>query len=148
MNVNRKLACIMACLMSVSLYGSNDTFPPLEFFVDALIQVESRGDSTAVGDGGKAVGVLQIHPIMVREVNRILNKQGSDKRYEYEDRWSVRSSIEMFHIWRKYYHSNSSYEVMARSWNGGPGGPYSRYTLCYWKKVKNAMLVISASNGL
>lgn len=44
--------------------------------VRALIMVESRGNDSAVGDrhlvGNEAIGALQIRPIMVREVNRIL----------------------------------------------------------------------------
>src|SRR6056300_992993 len=53
--------------------------------VSALILVESRGNDSAIGDrhivGGEAVGALQIRPIMVREVNRILKIQKSDKRF-------------------------------------------------------------------
>ena len=52
--------------------------------VSALILVESRGNDSAIGDrhlvGEEAVGALQIRPIMVREVNRILRIQKSDKR--------------------------------------------------------------------
>ena len=40
----------------------------------AIISVESNGDSSAVGDGGKAVGCMQIHPCVIEDVNRIYNK--------------------------------------------------------------------------
>ena len=47
--------------------------------VNAIIMVESRGNDSAVGDrhlvGNEAIGILQIRPIMVREVNRILRIQ-------------------------------------------------------------------------
>ena len=39
--------------------------------VAALIQIESAGKADAVGDGGKAVGILQMWPIAVREANRV-----------------------------------------------------------------------------
>ena len=44
--------------------------------VKALIQVESSGRDNAHNISEDAVGCLQIRPIMVREVNRILHKQG------------------------------------------------------------------------
>ena len=50
------------------------TYSKWDTFVDAVIYVESRGNDSAVGDNGSAVGCLQIHPIMVREVNRLLAK--------------------------------------------------------------------------
>ena len=80
---------ITVALVSLNTYAQERI--PIEFLVDAMIHVESRGDSTAIGDGGRAVGVLQIHPIMVREVNRILAKNGSDVRYTYDDRYSEKS---------------------------------------------------------
>jgi hypothetical protein len=42
-------------------------------FVAAVIQVESRGNENAYCRKEDAVGCLQIRPIMVREVNRVLN---------------------------------------------------------------------------
>jgi len=112
---------------------------PIDCLVEAIIQVESRGDSTAKGDRGWAVGVLQIWPIMVREVNRIQEKNGSDVRYGYTDRYSVKKSIEMFHIWREYYHSDSDWETIARCWNGGPSGSSHHRTKCYWNKVRREL---------
>ena len=41
-------------------------------FIETMIWNESRGNDSAVGDNGKAVGCLQIHKIMVREVNSCL----------------------------------------------------------------------------
>ena len=56
--------------------------------VDALIMVESSGNPNAYCKKEKAVGCLQIRPIMLREVNRILRKQKSTKRFSLEDRWN------------------------------------------------------------
>jgi hypothetical protein len=89
------------------------------------------------------VGVLQIWPIMVREVNRILEKDGSDLRYGYTDRYSVKKSIEMFYIWRGYYHPNSDWETIARCWNGGPSGHRTSRTYCYWNKVKKELNLLA-----
>lgn len=110
--------------------------------VEALIQVESRGDASAVGDkhlSTPSIGVLQIRPIMVREVNRILKKLKSNKKYKLEDRFSRKKSIQMFMVWKNYYHKNSSIEKIARCWNGGPLGYKRKATLGYWNKVKNEL---------
>ena len=45
-----------------------------EQFVDAVIFVESIDNDSAYNHREKAVGCLQIRPIMVREVNRVLKK--------------------------------------------------------------------------
>jgi hypothetical protein len=111
-----------------------------EELIKAMAFVESGGNPATIGDlnlGTPSVGLLQIRPIMVREVNRILRKQGLDKRFKNSDRKSGDKSIEMFNIWADAYHLNSSYEKMARNWNGGPKGYKKSATSHYWKKVTN-----------
>jgi len=78
--------------------------PTLKYdnLIEALIQVESEGIEDIHGDTGlkegPSVGVLQIRPIMVREVNRILKIQKINKKYRLKDRYSRKKSIEMFNI--------------------------------------------------
>lgn len=112
-------------------------------FIDALIQVESRGRDSVIGDkhikGGEAVGALQIRPIMVREVNRILKIQKSDKRFKLKDRFSREKSIEMFLIWKGYHHSEDNFQTIARNWNGGPKGYKNPRTEKYWAKVQQEL---------
>lgn len=110
--------------------------------VDALIFVESSGNDSAVGDthlGEPSIGVLQIRPVMVREVNRILKLKGTKHRYKLSDRWDRDKSIEMFMIWKEFHHNDSDYEEIARSWNGGPKGPKNPRTYNYWKKVETQL---------
>ena len=107
--------------------------------VEAMIQVESAGKDSAYNASEDAVGCLQIRPIMVREVNRILRKQGDTLRYRLKDRWNREKSLEMFHVWREYHHPNSTDEVTARSWNGGGRGGEMKATIPYWEKVKGHM---------
>ena len=116
--------------------------PEVDDLVNALIMVESNGNDSAVGDthlGEPSIGVLQIRPIMVREVNRILKLKGTDYRYKLKDRWDKERSIEMFLIWKEFHHSDSDYEEIARSWNGGTKGPKNPRTYNYWKKVENQL---------
>lgn len=43
--------------------------------IDALSELESRNNPQAVGDKGKAVGLLQSWPVSVEEANRIIGRQ-------------------------------------------------------------------------
>ena len=100
----------------INILPSQNSTPHL---INALIHVESRGKSDAIGDvhlKTPSIGVLQIRPIMVREVNRILKK-----------------------IWKGYHHKNSSDEVISRCWNGGSLGYKNKSTLQYWGKVKDKL---------
>jgi hypothetical protein len=119
------------------------------YLLEALIQVESRGNQNAVGDrhlSRPSVGVLQIRPIMVKEVNRILKKLKAKKKYTLEDRYSREKSVEMFYIWQSYHLPDSSDEVIARCWNGGPKGWKRNSTLHYWNKVKNEINNLKSNN--
>ena len=62
--------------------------------IAALCLVESRGDSHAVGDNGRAIGVLQIHEIMVDEANRLAGCQ----RWSYSDRSDAGQSRQMAYM--------------------------------------------------
>ena len=111
--------------------------------VNAIIMVESRGNDSAVGDrhlvGNEAIGALQIRPIMVREVNRILRIQKIDRKFDLKDRFDRDKSIEMFLIWKDFHHKNSDAETIARNWNGGPNGYKVNRTVKYWNKVKQQL---------
>lgn len=102
----------------------------------AIAMVESGGDPHCrPGDAGQAVGILQIRPIMLRDVNRIVG----ENRYSLDDRRNVRKSVEMFVIHSMHYWPNGGPEQWARAWNGGPQGPQREATAGYWQKVQRAM---------
>ena len=108
--------------------------------IQAMIMVESEGNDSAYCKKEEAVGCLQIRPIMVREVNRILDIQKSElDKYTLEDRWSREKSIEMFHIVNGYHNKNSTYEEIARAWNGGPNWFKKGLTKRYWKRVQKQL---------
>ena len=69
--------------------------------IPAMIQVESLGNDSAIGDthlvGNEAVGALQIRPIMIREVNRILKIQKLEKRF-------TRSLLCSSHDFTNFFH--------------------------------------------
>lgn len=107
--------------------------------IDAIIFKESSGRDDAVGDKGKAVGCLQIHPIMVKEVNRILKIKKSKIRYTNEDRLDRKKSIEMFVIYTNYWTPDWNQELVARRWNGGTDGETKPETEKYWEAVKKIL---------
>ena len=101
----------------------------------AMEWVESRCDTTAIGDNGQAIGVLQIHPVMVDECNRILGRE----EFHLDDRWSRQKSRRMFQVYTAHYSTGESDEVIARRWNGGPTGDNKDATEEYWQKVKKCL---------
>ena len=102
-------------------------------FIPAPVQVESKGNPNALGKNNDR-GILQITPILVKEVNRI-----SGLAYTHDDAWNPEKSIEMFYIITRKYCPEHDFEKMARIWNGGPHGHTKDYTIAYWNKVKNEL---------
>ena len=52
----------------------------LASLIAALIFVESGGNPNAVGDQGRAIGVLQVHRAVVADVNRLYGTQYSHQQ--------------------------------------------------------------------
>lgn len=100
--------------------------------MDAIIQVESEGNSRAVN--GKNCGAMQIRPILVEDCNAILKSRGSSKRYTLNDRFNEKKSREMFVLIMSHYNPSNNIERAIRLWNGGV-----RYTVKgtqgYYNKV-------------
>lgn len=111
---------------------------PKDNLIEAIIYVESRGDTLAHNISEDAVGCLQIRPIMVREVNRLLAKNDIPKVYTLAERWNKAKSIEMFNV-IKDNTINPTNEKLARNWNGGWNGYKKQSTLKYWYKVKEQL---------
>ena len=111
----------------------------IAMLISALMIVESDGRADAIGDSGRAVGILQITPVCVQDINRF-----SKVQYNLSDRADERKSVEM--CWRYLYHYGNIYkrdtgkeptaEILARIWNGGPRGYNDEKTRRYWAKVQ------------
>jgi hypothetical protein len=117
----------------------NGRIDSLDELIAALIHVESSGRNDVIGDshmGAPSVGCLQIRPIMLREVNSILNKKSGGVGYAMKDRTNRNKSISMFRIWAAKHHRSDSFEKIARNWNGGPLGYTKTSTEPYWERVQ------------
>jgi len=110
--------------------------------IDALIRVETGGEKNpakAIGDNGKAKGILQIWDVVVKDVNRIYKTT-----YVHDDAFDPAKSRDIakkyLTFWGKRYTKNTgkvpTYEVLAKIWNGGPKGYNKTDTNKYWVKVK------------
>lgn len=129
-----KLA-VLSVLAYASLCGTNgDRYSRL---LPAIEHVESSGNPSAIGDGGKAVGLLQIHPVMVKDCNRIVG----EARWTMADRLDPDKSRAMFLAYSDHYSRKASDEVVARRWNAGPRGDRNQASVGYWHKVRTAMEV-------
>lgn len=108
----------------------------------AIITVESQGRAHAIGDNGKAYGILQVHKNVVKDVNRIYSL-----RHTHQDMFSPEKAKQVFTLYTKYYgdlyqkktQQPITAEIIARIWNGGPNGYNNPTTLKYWEKVKEAI---------
>ena len=109
----------------------------------AITKVESRNNPKAVGDHGRAYGLLQIHRELVLDINRIHHTS-----FTHLDAFDPIKAQQMFSLYTSYYASLYSRrtgravtnEVIARIWNGGPEWfKTKRATDQYWSKVKLAL---------
>lgn len=103
----------------------------LNALIECLIRVESGGKSDAVGDNGKAYGILQIHAGMVADANRIARTH-----FKHEDMFNPRASREVADIILSHYNSHiktttgreATAKELAFVWNGGGSA---------WRRAEN-----------
>jgi hypothetical protein len=114
--------------------------------MDAIIQVESKGNAKAHNPNGDCAGILQITPILVKECNQILQNKKSSKRYVYDkkgecrsskwdDRYSVEKSKEMFIMLQEHFNPEHNIEKAIRCWNSGFYGNWRNRSGEYYRKV-------------
>ena len=129
--------------MSMNAQKGNFDWNPI---MDAIIQVESKGNSKAHNPVGDCAGILQITPILVKECNQILQNKKSSKRYVYDkkgecrsskwdDRYSVQKSKEMFIMLQEHFNPEHNIEKAIKCWNSGFYGNWKNRSSEYYQKV-------------
>ena len=101
--------------------------------VAAILQIESSGGTNMrSGDGGRAVGPYQMHPIAVREVNRIYGTS-----YTMLDRRCPIRAKKMCELTLLYHYRRGTTDVveLACKWNK----PYGRICPAYRRKVQRVL---------
>ena len=110
----------------------------IKLLILALISVESSGDPNAQGDWDgkeyKAIGILQIHPVFLADVNRILGVE----KYKLDDRWNPEKSKAMVRVWFRHYSKYWSNEKCIRWYNAG-GSWQCEAAERYYKKTMKLM---------
>ncbi len=104
---------------------------PMERLLDAIAQVESRSDPNAVGDGGRAIGVYQIHRPYWQDGTRIL---GVD--WAYRDAADPVKARQVVRAYLRHYGRDRGLLEMARIHNGGPKGHEKKSTRDYARKIE------------
>ena len=97
--------------------------------LSALIQIESHGNDHARGKHGE-LGALQIKPILVRDVNRIM---GTHYAHQQVTNRAVATFIA--HAYLSHYGRNLSDESLARIWQGGPTALKRSSSRAYGRRV-------------
>jgi hypothetical protein len=97
--------------------------------LSALIQIESNGNDQAKGRHGE-LGALQIRPIMVRDINRIMGTH-----YVHAQVTNRATATFIAQSYFAHYGRNLSDESLARIWQGGPRGAKKSSTRLYGKRV-------------
>jgi len=110
-----------------------------QLFISALMLVESGGNAGAIGDGGRALGCLQIHVCVIDDVNNRLRRSGyaGQAVFKHTDALDPVKAAKICRLYiEAYAPPNASLETCARIWNGGPDGHRKKSTLKYWQKVE------------
>ena len=92
-----------------------------DIFTLALIEHESINNPNAVGKTDD-VGILQITPIYVKDVNRILGYN----KFKMADRFDIRKSLEMFDIKNDHYNPNRDIDKAIKLHNPLAGPHYKK----------------------
>lgn len=102
-----------------------------EDFTRALIWIESKGDSKAVGSNDD-VGVLQIRKPIVDDCNRILGCEA----FTLEDRLDSLKSVEMFNIIQGHYNPEHCKHFALKIWNCYAPISYHRKVMDKFNEIK------------
>jgi hypothetical protein len=134
-------------------FSSHKTFPRIKshknhsiahqimhpLLLSALIQIESHGNDLARGRHGE-LGALQIKPILVRDVNRLM---GTSYAHAQVTNRAVATFIA--HAYLSHYGRNLSDESLARIWQGGPTALKRSSSRAYGRRVMRKLSSLETS---
>jgi hypothetical protein len=102
-----------------------------EALIEALIWEESRGDAEAVGDGGDAVGVLQLHPGVIEDVRM------AGYNYTLADRLDREKSIAIWRIWQGIFNPGRDIHYALKIQNPKASVAYHRRIIGRMNEIKS-----------
>ena len=106
--------------------------------VDVLKVVETNRNPKAIGDSGRAYGILQIHKICVTEVNSKFNTNFSHEDMFNEEKAELVAVLYLkigVNVFYKKYKRHATEEDLVRGFNGGIYSGYLKdSTRRYYKR--------------
>jgi hypothetical protein len=105
--------------------------PPVDAYgrlINAVVQVESSGNTLAYNILEEATGAFQIRPIRIRDFNQ---RTGENIRIEECYNYEVSKAIFLYYAKLPEY---IDYELIAKNWNGS-----GTATQVYWEKVRSKL---------
>jgi hypothetical protein len=124
------ILALLICINPLAVRARGTDRDDIERLLDAIAQVESRNHSHAVGDGGQAIGMYQLHRGYWRDGTRILRV-----KWDYSLALKAEKSRQVVKAYLLYYGKGKSLLDMARIHNGGPNGHKKKATLPYARKI-------------
>jgi len=139
-------AILFALTVAALAYPQRPTLEQLDAYrtelrplLDAIRQVESGGDDSAVGDKGNAIGAYQIWAVYHEDAVEWCKELGGTYASCYERAYAERIVVAYWHRYARAALRSQDYETLARVHNGGPRGATKRATLAYWRKVAEVL---------
>lgn len=130
--------------MSIIDYNTTDAntenaeLDPYGNLLYAIRIVESGDDPTAIGDGGKAIGVYQIWEVYWKDAVEFDPTIGGSYRDCYDPVYAdrvVRAYLRRYATESRLGRSPTPMDV-CRIHNGGPNGFKKNSTISYWERVE------------
>ena len=124
-------------LLAVSL-SSFPTKEDVTNIYNVIKYVETNNNPKAVGDDGRAYGIVQIHKVCINDVNKSFNTE-----FVHRDAFTEEYAREIFNLYihkgvklfRKKYCRDPTEQDIVRMWNGGIYKGYRyRGTIEYYKR--------------
>lgn len=121
--------------------GKDQPYDPVKL-IPALIQVESNGNDSAIGDNGKALGCLQIWKVVIDDVNRVYGLH-----YVHADAYDRMKAQRICKLYLQHYCNvarlgrDPTMQDACRIWNGGPNGFTKISTIGYWVRVQRIIKI-------
>lgn len=127
------------CAQAITLRELDAARANLRPFLDALAQVESASCDTVVGDGGKAIGRMQIWQVYWKDAMAKCPKIGGEYKDCTTKTYAERIVVAYLLRYAPKAVESKDWQTLARVHNGGPKGATKAATRKYWVKVRKAL---------
>ena len=133
------LSCLPLMAQTLTLRELDIARAKLRPFLDAVAQVESLGCDTVVGDGGKAIGRMQIWEIYWKDAMAKCPKIGGEYQNCTQKVYAERIVVAYPLRYAPKAVESKDWQTLARVHNGGPKGATKAATRKYWVKVRREL---------